>query len=46
LHAPLTLKQTLNIWGGIRADFSMMQQVKHAFDPMNIFAPGRFVGGL
>jgi glycolate oxidase FAD binding subunit len=46
LHAPQTLKQRINVWGTPRADFSLMERVKHAFDPDNIFAPGRFVGGL
>jgi glycolate oxidase FAD binding subunit len=46
LHAPRELKQNINVWGAKRADFPLMQSVKLAFDPHNIFAPGRFVGGL
>jgi glycolate oxidase FAD binding subunit len=46
LHAPQTLKQRINVWGAKRADFPMMERVKRAFDPGNIFAPGRFAGGL
>jgi len=46
LHAPRALKQNINVWGAKRADFPLMQLVKQAFDPHNIFAPGRFVGGL
>lgn len=46
LHAPRVLKQNINVWGAKRADFPLMQSVKRAFDPHNIFAPGRFVGGL
>ncbi len=46
LHAPQTLKQRINVWGARRADHGMMERVKRAFDPKNIFAPGRFVGGL
>jgi glycolate oxidase FAD binding subunit len=46
LHAPQTLKQRMNVWGTKRADFPMMERVKCAFDPKNIFSPGRFVGGL
>lgn len=42
----LEFKRQLNIWGPPREDFPLMQQVKRAFDPRNIFAPGRFVGGL
>lgn len=46
LHAPLGLKDRVSAWGTKRADFSLMRRVKQAFDPHNIFAPGRFVGGL
>ncbi len=46
LHAPQTLKQRINIWGPKRPDFPMMERIKRAFDPKNIFSPGRFVGGL
>jgi glycolate oxidase FAD binding subunit len=46
LHAPQTLKQRINIWGSKRADHPLMGLVKRAFDPKNIFSPGRFVGGL
>jgi glycolate oxidase FAD binding subunit len=46
LHAPLWLKDRINVWGAKRPDFALMQRVKQAFDPQNIFAPGRFVGGI
>jgi glycolate oxidase FAD binding subunit len=46
LHAPQTLKQRINVWGSKRADYPMMERIKRAFDPKNIFSPGRFVGGL
>ncbi|HWY06788.1 MAG TPA: FAD-binding oxidoreductase [Candidatus Acidoferrales bacterium] len=46
LHAPVWLKDRINVWGARRADFPMMQRVKQAFDPHHIFAPGRFVGGI
>jgi FAD/FMN-containing dehydrogenase len=46
LHAPGKLKSRVNVWGPSRADLGMMQRVKHSFDPQNIFAPGRFVGGI
>ena len=42
----LELKREMNIWGPAREDFPLMQRVKQAFDPHNIFSPGRFVGGL
>ena len=46
LHAPLALKQRLNTWGPVRRDLALMKKVKQAFDPDNIFAPGRYAGGL
>jgi glycolate oxidase FAD binding subunit len=46
LHAPLWLKDRVNVLSAKRVDFSLMQRVKQAFDPQNIFAPGRFVGGI
>ncbi|HXC47874.1 MAG TPA: FAD-binding oxidoreductase [Candidatus Sulfotelmatobacter sp.] len=46
LHAPLWLKNRISLWGTRRGDFALMQRVKQAFDPHNIFAPGRFVGGI
>jgi glycolate oxidase FAD binding subunit len=46
LRAPDWLKERCNVWGPPRPDFPLMQRVKASFDPQNIFAPGRFVGGL
>jgi glycolate dehydrogenase FAD-binding subunit len=46
LHAPLWLKDRMNVWGTKRPDFSLLQRVKQAFDPQNIFSPGRFVGDI
>jgi glycolate oxidase FAD binding subunit len=46
LHAPPWLNERVGAWGAKRADFQMVQRVKQAFDPHNIFAPGRFVGGI
>jgi glycolate oxidase FAD binding subunit len=46
LHGPLWLKERIQVWGAKRPDFPLMQRVKRAFDPQNIFAPGRFAGGL
>ena len=46
LHAPAGLKDRINAWGTENTDFPLMHRVKRAFDPHNIFAPGRFVGGL
>lgn len=46
LWCPSEWKGELNVWGPPREDFILHQRVKRAFDPHNIFAPGRFVGGL
>ncbi len=43
---PLEFKSELSVWGPSRDDFILMQRLKRTFDPHNIFAPGRFVGGL
>ncbi len=46
LHAPAWLKSRCNIWGPPPPEFPLMQRVKSAFDPENVFSPGRFVGGI
>lgn len=43
---PLELKRRISVWGPAGEDFPLMQRVKRVFDPGNILAPGRFVGGL
>lgn len=40
---PTALKRTVNIWGPPRPDFALMRRLKSAFDPQNLFAPGRFL---
>lgn len=46
LRCPRTLKTDINIWGQPGPDARLMRQLKAAFDPHNIFAPGRFLGGM
>ncbi len=46
ITCPSEWKRELGVWGPLHDDFLLMQRVKRAFDPRNIFAPGRFVGGL
>jgi glycolate oxidase FAD binding subunit len=43
---PREWKSSLPVWGRTRPDFSQMAKLKKLFDPRNILAPGRFVGGL
>jgi glycolate oxidase FAD binding subunit len=46
LFCPAELKRIVNVWGPARKDAELMRRVKTAFDPQNIFAPGRFVAGI
>ncbi|HEV1993745.1 MAG TPA: FAD-binding oxidoreductase [Candidatus Acidoferrum sp.] len=46
LVAAPTLKVRVNIGGPTRPDSALMRRLKSAFDPQNIFAPGRLVFGL
>ena len=43
---PSEWKATLKIWGPGRNDFAQMQKVKKVFDPLGVFSPGRFIGGI
>jgi glycolate oxidase FAD binding subunit len=45
-RCPLEIKRATSVWGPVGEDFPLMQRVKKVFDPENILAPGRFVGGL
>lgn len=40
---PTALKRAVNIWGPPRTDFALMRRLRSAFDPENLFSPGRFV---
>jgi glycolate oxidase FAD binding subunit len=51
LQAPVTLKQTalergFEIWGYAGNALELMRQIKHQFDPTQMFSPQRFVGGM
>ncbi|HXM95683.1 MAG TPA: FAD-binding oxidoreductase [Candidatus Dormibacteraeota bacterium] len=46
ITCPTSLKRNVNVWGLPRSDSVLMGRVKQAFDPQNIFAPGRFVAGI
>jgi len=43
---PSRWKSALNIWGPERADLPLMRKLKSVFDPQEVLAPGRFVGGI
>jgi glycolate oxidase FAD binding subunit len=44
--AALEVKQSLDVWGRIPADFALMQRIKQEMDPNRVLNPGRFVGGI
>ncbi|MFQ4137870.1 FAD-binding oxidoreductase [Nodosilinea sp. PGN35] len=46
LEAPLSLKQSVDVWGYGGNALSVMKALKAQFDPGNSLSPGRFVGGL
>ncbi len=43
LQAPVTLKQTLDLWGIPGNALSLMQRLKQQFDPQGILSPGRLI---
>jgi FAD/FMN-containing dehydrogenase len=43
---PSEWKSALKVWGPDRHDLAQMQRVKKVFDPLGIFSPGRFIGGI
>ncbi len=45
-RCPTELKRALSVWGPEREDQPLMQTVKSTLDPGNVFAPGRFFGGI
>ena len=45
-HCPSEWKHELTIGQPRSGELAMMRRVKQAFDPENIFAPGRFLGGI
>ncbi len=46
LACPVELKREMNVWGKAPGDLPLMQGLKKVFDPGNVLAPGRFVGGI
>ena len=45
-RAPLELKTPELVWGRARGEVALMRALKAAYDPANVCAPGRLVGGL
>jgi glycolate oxidase FAD binding subunit len=46
LEAPDAIKSKLDIWGYTGNALSIMQKLKHQFDPEHLLSPHRFVGGI
>jgi glycolate oxidase FAD binding subunit len=46
LHAPATIKRSVARVNFSQAQLALQQCVKQAFDPSDVFAPGRVVGGI
>ena len=44
--APAPLKQTMDAWGAPGDGLDLMRRIKAEFDPLGLFSPGRFVGGI
>ena len=44
--APAQLKQGVDVWGPITPAHTLMRKIKQEFDPLGLFNPGRFIGGL
>jgi glycolate oxidase FAD binding subunit len=40
------LRAAIDAWGAVPATIAMMRALKARFDPANVLAPGRYVGGL
>jgi glycolate oxidase FAD binding subunit len=43
---PVALKRAIHTWGPALPGANLMRSLKSAFDPQNIFAPGRFLGSI
>jgi glycolate oxidase FAD binding subunit len=46
LTCPAEFKSEMNVWGKGGGDLPLMRGLKKVFDPGNVLAPGRFVGGI
>ena len=45
-HAPVAVKERIEVWGPRRSDFPLMRSIKETLDPNRTLNPGRFVGKL
>jgi glycolate oxidase FAD binding subunit len=40
------LRAAIDAWGAVPSTIATMREFKARFDPANILAPGRYVGGI
>ena len=45
-QCPASVKEALDVWGSLKDDFALMEQIKIKFDPARTLNPGRFVGAI
>jgi len=45
-HAPVAVKEQIEVWGPPRGDLPLMRSIKETLDPKRTLNPGRFVGKL
>jgi len=45
-HCPVALKGQVDVWGAGGDDLEVMRRMKSVWDPNEVLAPGRFLGGI
>ena len=45
-HCPVELKRRVDVWGTTCDDLGAMRKIKLLWDPKDVLAPGRFLGGI
>jgi glycolate oxidase FAD binding subunit len=45
-QCPVSMKESLDVWGTLKDAVALMQQIKGKFDPARTLNPGRFVGAI
>jgi len=45
-HAPLWLKERMDVWGAGGKEIALMSRLKHHFDPLGVLNGGRYLEGI